>query len=276
MKNKRRGEFFTKTLLLVLLIQMLFINTVFADECSTSVTDVPKVEAYVNFFEKIELGWENDKRVSHYEIEKDSKTVICVANIPKLERMTYVDREASLYITHTYRFRSVKEGVEGNWSESIVLLARPVPELESLTSTSNLFTWNKVNGASEYEIDINGVCYTVNEQEYTDTKFSIENQTGYRVRAKCGENKSIWSKTLKMHDDVPELFITKNIFGFAVLNWNIIAGTDTYEILINGDIHRFRWHNTYITYLPSWSKRSYKVRAIKGYVKGSWSNEIIF
>ena len=103
---------------------------------------------------------------------------------------------------HKYRVRAHNSSGEGTWSNTFTVLtlpegpATPTNIVTSGNMTSILVTWDKVAGAEEYEIEVDGVVInTGTGTSYLHTGLTPDTSHTYRVRTKNISGYSEWSET---------------------------------------------------------------------------------
>ena len=103
---------------------------------------------------------------------------------------------------HKYRVRAQNSSGEGNWSNIFTVStlpegpATPTNVVTSGNMTSILVTWDKVAGAEEFEIEVDGVVInTGTGASYLHTGLTPDTSHTYRVRTKNISGYSEWSET---------------------------------------------------------------------------------
>ena len=103
---------------------------------------------------------------------------------------------------HKYRVRAQNSSGEGKWSNTFTVStlpegpATPTNLVTSGNMTSILVSWDKVTGAEEYEIEVDGVVInTGTGTSYLHTGLTPDTSHTYRVRTKNISGYSEWSET---------------------------------------------------------------------------------
>ena len=103
---------------------------------------------------------------------------------------------------HKYRVRAQNSSGEGSWSNIFTVStlpegpATPTNTVTSGNMTSILATWDKVTGADEYEIEVDGVVVNTGAgTSYLHTGLTPDTSHTYRVRTKNISGYSEWSET---------------------------------------------------------------------------------
>ena len=103
---------------------------------------------------------------------------------------------------HKYRVRAQNSSGEGEWSNIFTVStlpegpATPTNLVASGNMTSILVTWDKVTGADEYEIEVDGVVVnTGTGTSYLQTGLTPDTSHTYRIRTKNISGYSEWSET---------------------------------------------------------------------------------
>jgi hypothetical protein len=216
--------------------------------------------------------WESVYGAAEYDIEADGLVIDCGIS------SEYTHHNLLPNTKHTYRVRSKSEYGIGNWTNLIEKLTLPdIPRnlAAETTSSSVKLTWDKVDGAIEYEIEADGVVWSVG----IDTSYLNENLTPntghiYRVRAKSEAGAGNWSVEVKAFT----LFgMPQNIKTFSSGNsiktvWDEVYGVTGYEIEADGNLIDIGPDTKYIhSNLMSNTTHIYRIRAIKDTSAGDWS-----
>ena len=154
---------------------------------------------------------------------------------------------------HKYRVRAQTSSGEGSWSNTFTVLtlpegpAAPTNLVASGNMTSILVTWDKVAGAEEYEIEVDGIVINTGiGTSYLHTRLTPDTAHTYRVRTKNISGYSEWSetKTTKTLSTVQtyniesnqgeefDLVLTAaNIQDLDKYNFTIQYNTDDFEVI---------------------------------------------
>lgn len=151
-----------------------------------SVTEAKASEANVM------LTWSEVTWAKGYEISIDGE-ITCIDNVT-----TYVHTSVLPNTLYEYRIRAVSGSNVSDWSDSISVQTAPGKVTNLITTTINStsiqLTWDAVEGATAYEVELNGaVIDTASDTTYTYSNSSLEQSNIYRVRAVVGELIGEWS-----------------------------------------------------------------------------------
>uniref|UniRef100_UPI000B04A075 fibronectin type III domain-containing protein n=1 Tax=Ruminiclostridium josui TaxID=1499 RepID=UPI000B04A075 len=147
---------------------------------------------------------------------------------------------------HSYRVRSINPGGKSEWSGYVntttLLDTVPVPVNISATPALNSITiiWDKVSGASGYEISVDGAAFDNGTRTtYTHSSLAPGTQHVYRVRAKKSGITSEWSAAIVSATLTNEFGTPSNLKANAdntsiVLSWNQVADATGYEVEVDG------------------------------------------
>lgn len=187
---------------------------------------------------------------------------------------------------YTYRIRAKGTDKVSDWSEPIAVttFALPTPTniISAAADTSISLTWDTIAGAESYELDIDGqLVEGITTNSYIHEGLASNTQHSYRIRAKNASGTSNWSSiineaTLSNALDAPTGIIVKSMTSSIQLVWKPVPEVDSYEVEIDGTTVESVTAATYIqSGLTAGTQHSYRVRAIKDTVPGSWSNTAI-
>ena len=194
----------------------------------------------------IVLMWNKLEGAASYEVEADG---VVTSNI----------QTASFNVTgltsgtqHTYRVRAQNSSGAGEWSlEFKISTLREGPAIPSNVATSSnmtsiLVTWDKVAGATEYEIEADGrVINNGTGTSYLQTALTPDTSHSYRVRSKSITGYSDWStlttvntlssvQTFEINSDTGEEFdlvlSASNIQDLNKYTFTIQYDTNDFEV----------------------------------------------
>lgn len=204
-----------------------------------------RLEVPVNFRgsateNEIDLNWDAVEGAIGYDIEVDG---IVVEN----DAVTsYQYTELEPYTVHTYRVRAVSDEIESLWSDYITVktvggIPAEPKNLEIINSRgiANI-TWDPVNGADSYDIEINGeITEKIAANSFTHRKIaqiisgaSIYIETAYRIRSVNNLGCSDWTG----------YFINNVIKGKAEKNKELDLGLTASNIM---DFSKYTLNVTY-------------------------------
>lgn len=144
----------------------------------------------------VTVMWNAMDGATSYDIEVDG---VIASNVT---RTSYNSTGLIPGSEHKYRVRAQNSSGEGTWSNTFTVSTLPegpaIPTniVTSGNMTSILVTWDKVTGAEEYEIEVDGVVInTGTGTSYLNTGLTPDTPHTYRVRTKNISGYSEWSET---------------------------------------------------------------------------------
>lgn len=147
---------------------------------------------------QILLSWDSVTGATGYEIEADG---IIFDNGSKI---TFSHTGLLPNTKHVYRIRAKNTQAVSEWSEwTTIVTGVTAPEVPKnlraiVTVNSVQLAWDSVNGASGYDLEVDGqIVSNFNNLEYTHSGLEPNTMHGYRVRAKNAGVSSDWSELLK-------------------------------------------------------------------------------
>ncbi|OOM74598.1 hypothetical protein CLPUN_38400 [Clostridium puniceum] len=228
----------------------------------------------------IKISWDEVDAATEYEVEVDENLVLIDVGADESYENTGLNSNS----THKYRIR-IKGG---QWSGIITektLSSQPpvvsVPQNIKTSATENSIkiSWDEVDDAKEYEVEIDGDSHLIDvgTDESHDHIGLLSNSThNYRVRIKGGQ----WSDfitSVTLSSQSPIAIIPQNIkaatTGSSIqISWDEVEATTEYEIEVDGTIVLVGTKESYKHIgLKNNSKHKYRVR-IKD---GQWSTVLI-
>lgn len=202
--------------------------------------DIPVNLNAVPLSTSVTVTWNNVSGATGYDIEVDGALV---NNGPNTN---YIHNSLTPGTHHTYRVRSINPGGKSEWSGYVntttLLDTVPVPINISATPSLNsiTLTWDKVSGASGYEISVDGAAFDNGTRTaYTHSNLAPGTQHVYRVRAKKSGVASEWSAAVVSATLTNEFGTPSNLKANAdnssiVLSWNPVANATGYEVEVDG------------------------------------------
>jgi len=230
----------------------------------------------------IKLEWEESTdniEVVGYDIYQETTVIGSVTG-----SSIYVVAELEQSTEYTFMVKAKDKA--GNISEaSNLIMAATLPEkptnLKVTESESGItITWNKVANVDEYELNINGKIIDVG----TATSYILTNQLPnskyeFKVCSIHGTDKSEWSDTtdlLTVPDKVVNLKAKVISESVIQLNWDVVEGTLSYEVEIDGTVVGTVMENKYLHQSITTDKvNNYRVRTVNGELKGLWSDSVL-
>ncbi|MFZ5968224.1 MAG: fibronectin type III domain-containing protein [Bacillota bacterium] len=188
---------------------------------------------------------------------------------------------------HTYRVRGKNGTVAGPWSDPISKSTLPpIPvaptNINSLATRNTItVTWNSVNGATAYDIEVDGnIISNGNSTNYVHSGLIPNTNHTYRIRSINPAGKSGWSDMITVITQDQELPVPQNIvvepYKTKVrMVWDMIPGL-TYQLEVDGNLKSLGSVSEYIhdNLLPD-TEHSYRVRSVKDGSYSDWSRLIV-
>lgn len=223
----------------------------------------------------ITVSWDAVSGASGYDLEVDG------AVLNSINETQYVHENLQSNSTHTYRVRSMNDEGTSEWSELVMATTLPsVPHnLRATVGNTNIkLHWDEVSGATEYDIEADGVIVE-NGLSTTYTHAGLEKNTEhvYRVRAKSGSVVGEWSEliTRTTLSDIPSNLRTTATGDEITVTWDRVIGATGYDIEVDGRIVDNGLNLTYDHKgLLPYSEHTYRVRARNTWGNGPWSELI--
>jgi len=227
----------------------------------------------------VTVTWNNVPGATGYDIEVNGALV---NNGPNTN---YRHTSLTPGTSHSYRVRSINAGDKSGWSNTVTVTtlieSAPVPVNLETTSSKNqiAITWDSVDGATGYEIEVDGVRIDNNTKtSYTHSSLNPGTEHRYRVRAKRGVTVSDWSSMVMAATLTGEFGTPSNFKAYAEdtyvsLTWDAVTDAVSYAVEIDGnivsnDIDNFCMHEG----LEPYTTHRYRVRASSETETSDWSD----
>lgn len=244
--------------------------------------DIPSAITAAAATDCITVSWETVAGAEGYEVEVDQTTP------QSINTNTYTHSGLQPGQTHTYRVRSVKEGVQGGWSQAVTVATRtnslgiPLNLKAEVTDTTAALTWTPVDGASSYEIQLDGQepVTGITGTAYTIAGFEPETNHNIKIRVKSGEIQGDWSNslsilTLPSAPQPPTGFGAKAGQNGVTLTWNLMPEAQAFELLVDDTTSETVTGAVYsIGGLAPSTQHTYKIRSIGEFSAGAWSEPL--
>lgn len=241
----------------------------------STLPSIPSNLKYTSTDTGIRIAWDASAGADGYDVEIDGESVIYTS------AAFYVHTGLSPYTSHFYRVRSKNAGGASNWSEIIytsTLLPIPSNLGARVTSDGIMVTWDAVENAFGYDIEVDGVLIdNKNSTSYVHEGFQPNTEHSYRVRAKNGNTVSQWSEeiTRKTYTGVPANISASAASTKITVTWEPVVGAQSYELeadgtVIDTGINTFYNHSG----LVPGSVHKYRVRARNAAGTSQWSETV--
>ncbi len=247
-----------------------------------SAPGVPANLSAVPLSTMVTVTWDNVGGATGYDIEVDG---VLVSNGPNTN---YRHTNLTPGTSHTYKVRSVNAGDKSDWSAPItvktLLDSTPIPVNVNAERERNriVISWDPVDGATGYEIEVDGVRIDNNTRTtYTHNNLQAGSEHTYRVRSKKTGVISDWSAmlvvtTLTDQFGTPENFKAEAQDTSVTLTWAPVTDATGYDIEIDGEISDIGGITSCVhNGLEPKSTHSYRVRARgENGLLSDWSGEL--
>ena len=144
---------------------------------------------------KMTVSWDAVSGATEYIIEVDG------IEQSNGNTTTFVQNQLVPGSKHTYRVKAKNASGESVWTElkeEVTHLEKPKFTPPSATNTTVTLEWNIVDGATSYDIEMDGVIIdSTTQTTYTKIGLTPQTQYSFRVKAKNDITSSDWSRELK-------------------------------------------------------------------------------
>ena len=173
---------------------------------------------------KVTLSWESNEDnvgIQGYVIYRNGEKVDQV----NADILNYTDIGLNLDNEYTYTVKSIS--ADGVLSENgITNTIKTTLEYPKLIATANnevvKLSWDKIEGATSYDVEINGTVKNISSNEYTVENLLSGSEVKYRVRAVNGNTVSRWSdlETVYTTIEAPNTIEATDTEKGIKLSWN--------------------------------------------------------
>lgn len=238
-------------------------------------TTLPGIPSYIRTEasdKQIDIYWDAVPGALTYDLEADGIIVNGLSE-PEYE---HIDLQPNTI--HSYRVRSNGFKGSSDWSETVECPTRlSSPEnIEAILSAAQIeLSWNTVDGASGYDVEIDGQVFDNGSNvNFLHTGLTPNSRHTYRVRAKNSRSEGMWSQILNKST---LLGAPQNIQGESsgkqiTLHWDMVEGASSYDVEADGQIFHNGLSTQFIhTGLQPLSPHTYRVRTWNQEGAGEWS-----
>ncbi|KHD37441.1 hypothetical protein NL50_04500, partial [Clostridium acetobutylicum] len=235
-----------------------------------TLSTVSNIQATVTS-KSMNVSWDKIDGATGYDIEVDGKIVTGITDT------SYVISDLTAGTTHTYRIRATSAAGTGEWSDLIskTTLSVVTNVTSIATSTSINVSWDKVDGATSYDIEVDGKVVT----GITDTSYVVSNLTAgtshtYRVRVTTAAGVGEWSDLTTKATLSVVTNVTASVTSTSLtVNWDKVAGATGYEIEVDGKVITGITDTSYVvSNLTAGTSHTYRVRVVFQDGVSDWSN----
>jgi hypothetical protein len=230
---------------------------------------------------EINISWDAVAAAAGYDIEVDGQIVENGSNT------SYLHKGLLPLTQHAYRVRAKNPGGISEWTAATSITTLPYPPTvptnisAQATKTSVSVAWDAVQGATAYEVEIDGMILD-NGANITYLHDGLEPYSGhtYRVRAKNIGGKSPWSSKVDITTYPEEPKIPTNIMATSdessiTLTWYKVPLAESYEVEIDGSTIKSVTDTMFVhTGLNHNTQHTYRVRAKNISGDSAWSDTV--
>ncbi|TCK93193.1 fibronectin type III domain protein [Natranaerovirga hydrolytica] len=226
--------------------------------------------------QQVTLSWEKITDAQSYELLVDGASMILESTD------NYVHTGLAPNTLHTYRIRAIKNGQSGPWSDVLrvttVLNTIEKIKVDRVTSTNVKISWDKIDGALGYKLEVNGTEIDLSGQNYYNHRNLSPNTTQrYRVKSYDANGESDWSDLLRVRTspNIPINLKATATEHTITLTWNAISDANYYEVEADGSIYKVSDTTFEHTGLMANTQHAYRVRAVGSNSSSEWSQLLI-
>ena len=221
---------------------------------------------------EIAVSWNASVGADTYDIELDGAVMENVTS-------PYVSGGFSSGSRHIYRIRANNSSGTGNWSGEFEIWTLPdkVNSSKLLPAEDQITVeWDHVQGATGYDLDLNGVQIDNVTSPYIATGLEPGHEYALRLRAKNNSGAGKWNEKLSIWTlpDVPTgitYIATENQIS---LLWGEVTSAASYDIEADGQIIGDIANGYIHVELEPGTQHFYRIRAKNSSGYGKWSNDI--
>ncbi len=221
----------------------------------------------------LSIAWDPVSGATSYDLEADGVLVT------DIHAVKYVHAPIEPSSAHTYRIRANNADGHSQWSEALIVYAKPSVPAHVRTENANTSIavyWDDASGADGFEMEVDGAILPVGNALYYEHKGLAPNtEHSYRVRAVNEHIPGDWSplKRAITSPDTPADVQAITVNSSTIdLKWNVVSGAVGYELEVDGTIVPFDLNTTFRhTGLQPNSAHTYRVRAWNLGGTGDWS-----
>lgn len=180
---------------------------------------------------------------------------------------------------HLYQIRAKRGYDDGEWSEVIsarALVGFPTGLDTVAFSRQIKIAWDEVNGATYYDVEINGdIIANITENCHTQTDLEPNTICKVRIRAKNELGNSEWSQYAECMTapDIPSALSAAETSFEVVLNWNPVEGAVSYDIEADGIVISDILGQSYVhSGLKPNTRHTYRIRSQNEHTVSEWSD----
>lgn len=233
---------------------------------------------------EIILTWDRVNSAQSYDIEMNDK-IIDGTQVPRYEK-----DGLSPGTPYSFRIRAKNQNGEGDWSSEIHVTTLPdisgIPGIPqdiraSATGTSVTITWEDMENADSYDIELNSqVIDNISVASYVYSGLDYNTACTFRARAVNEEGTGEWSDPVAITTLPRAPGIPQNVAAIATetsitVSWNVVEGAEIYEIDADGTVipNLTDAAYTHLGLTPG-TQHTYRVRAKNQGGVSDWTQKI--
>jgi len=186
--------------------------------------------------------------------------------------------------SYTFRVQPRNSAGAGQWSPSLNitthLLGTPQSLFAQAEENSITLTWDEVQHATGYQLEIDGQVVTTTEPSYTHLSLNPETKHIYRVKATNPSGEGEWSEALTLFTmpikPIHPINVTAVAFSDTIsVSWAAVPGALGYDIELDGIMVENDDSTTYLHEdLAPYTKHIYRVRSRTASMHSDWSEPV--
>lgn len=217
----------------------------------------------------IAVSWDETQGASRYDIEFDGQLFECISS-------SFSMAELLPGTEHSFKIRAVNDSGAGQWCEPIIYWT--VPDIvgnvsDEATTTEIVVLWEKVTGATGYDIEVDGQMLEDHNSPFTHMELTAGSRHIYRIRAKNSSGAGLWSESISVWTlpDKAEGLTLHPAETEIMVEWTPVTGASGYDLEADGILIQ-DVEQPYISagLLPG-TNHEYRVRAKNSSGAGEWS-----
>ncbi|MGE5474545.1 MAG: fibronectin type III domain-containing protein [Ignavibacteriales bacterium] len=240
-----------------------------------TILSMPIISSLTPTSSTITIKWNVVSDATDYEIEVNGNV------IDNCSVTTYVYEGLLPNTTYTFRVMAIGSNNESEWSAAVTkstLLSAPSNIVTSTASSTITISWNVVEDASGYDIEVDGeVVDNGQSTSYVHSGLTSGSIHTYRVRAKNANGKGDWSSAVTQTTYSTAPTIPTNVTATATntsitIKWSTVSGAAGYDVEFDGQVSDSGNNTTYIkSGLTQNTQHTYRVRAKNSGGVSGWS-----
>lgn len=222
---------------------------------------------------QITISWDDVTGATGYDIEVDGLMM-------EDQNSPFSHTELGFGTRHTYRIRAKNSSGSGFWTDPVEVWTLPgLVEGLGATPFQNdiIVQWNPVNGAAEYDIELDGGIIEQTSIPYIHTGLETGTLHSYRVRARNDSGVGVWSDEISLWT-LPD--VVSDISSAATqttirIEWGEVIGATGYDMEVDGALIENITSPYVHEGMNEGTLHTYRLRAKNSSGTGFWCDEIV-